>query len=343
VLEAARLRGEICGTIEQICRRIGAGAGAAVLAADALDAAAVRDQLASQLRQPPLPDFPLVVLTHPSDSGRGAVLEAMGNVTLVDRSVSDIALASAVRAALRSHQAQYALLQQTDRHRDRFLSVLAHELRNPLAAMRNAVHVMRLLAPAEGEPAWTRDLIERQVQHLAGLADGLTDVSRISRGKLELRRQRVELSAILTRAVEMVRPQIDGQHLVLDVTLPPTPLFLEADMGRLVQVVGNLLGNAAKFSNEGARIGLSAAAEETDAVVRVRDWGMGIPREMLGKIFDLFVQAESSPGRADGMGIGLSLVKGLVELHGGSVEAHSAGPGQGSEFILRLPMAEAAP
>jgi PAS domain S-box-containing protein len=230
-------------------------------------------------------------------------------------------------------------LRAADRHKDEFLALLAHELRNPLAPVRNATAVLRLEGTPEAGRRWAAEVIERQVGHLTRLVDDLLDVSRIRRGKIRLEKQPVELAAAVAAAVETSRPLIESHRHQLEVRLPPEPLRLEADPIRLAQVLSNLLNNAAKYTPDGGRIRLAVAAEDGSAVIRVTDTGLGIPAEMLGKVFDLFAQVERSLHRAEGgLGLGLALVRRLVEMHGGGVEAHSDGPGKGSEFVVRLPL-----
>jgi CheY-like chemotaxis protein/nitrogen-specific signal transduction histidine kinase len=229
-------------------------------------------------------------------------------------------------------------LREADRHKDEFLAMLAHELRNPLAPIRNAAQVLRLVGPSDTHQQWAREVIERQTQHLTRLVDDLLDVSRITQGKVKLACEPLDLSVIIHRAVEASRPLIDSRHHQLTVVTPPEPVRLEGDLTRLVQVVGNLLNNAAKYTDEGGHIRIEAAGEGAEAVIRVRDNGMGVPADLLPHVFDLFTQADRSLDRSQGgLGIGLTLVRQLVELHGGRVEARSAGFGQGSEFTVRLP------
>src|SRR5262249_60296692 len=230
-------------------------------------------------------------------------------------------------------------LRQADRRKDEFLAVLAHELRNPLAPVRNAVEVMRLQGVDDPRLRWARDIIDRQVQQTTRLVDDLLDVSRITRGKVTLRKEPVDLAAVVARAVEVSRALIDARRHELAVTLPPEPVRLEADATRLAQVVANLLNDAAKYTEERGRIWLTVGRDGGEAVVRVRDNGVGIPAEMLAQVFDLFTQVTHSLDRSQGgLGIGLTLAKSLVEMHGGSVRAHSDGPGTGSEFVVRLPL-----
>jgi two-component system CheB/CheR fusion protein len=234
-------------------------------------------------------------------------------------------------------------LKEADRRKDEFLAMLAHELRNPLAPIGSAVQVFRLLGPAQPELQWAREVIERQLQHITRLVDDLLDVSRITRGKIKLQKETVEVASVVARAVEAARPFIDSRKHELTITQPAEPIHLEADATRLAQIVANLLHNAAKYSEEGERIWLTVDRRPDEAVIKVRDTGMGIPADMLPRVFDLFSQADHSLDRSQGgLGIGLTLVRSLAEMHGGGVQAFSDGPGRGSEFVLRLP-ASAAP
>ena len=217
--------------------------------------------------------------------------------------------------------------------------MLAHELRNPLAPLRNAA--LLLQQPGVDQPfvGRTGKMMGRQVQQLGRLVDDLLDLSRIARGKMQLRKEWVDLGQTARRAAEASRPLVEARRHELIVSLPASPVRLLADPSRLEQVLTNLLNNAARYTPEGGRIWLTAKTEGGEAVVRVRDTGIGIPPEMLSRIFGLFAQVERAQERAGGgLGIGLSLVKSLTEMHGGSVEAHSAGPGQGSEFVVRWPL-----
>jgi PAS domain S-box-containing protein len=236
-------------------------------------------------------------------------------------------------------RAERALL-EADQRKTEFLAILAHELRNPLAPIRNATHILKRQSPDDPVLRAAQDLIERQVKHMVRLIDDLLDVSRITRGRLELRRERVELATVLDSAIESVRPYLDQATQVLSVSLPAQPVFLDGDFVRLTQVFLNVIHNASKYTDrEQGRIALTAELDGPVAIVRVRDNGLGIAAECLPSVFDLFSQvdaaAQKSPG---GLGIGLALSRGIVQLHGGSIEATSAGPGQGSEFIVRLPV-----
>jgi signal transduction histidine kinase len=232
-----------------------------------------------------------------------------------------------------------AALQEADRRKDEFLAILAHELRNPLAPIRTAVQLLRRRDLAEPQSMRARDVIERQVQHLVCLIDDLLDVSRITRGLITLQRERVPIDAVVARAVETARPLIDSRRHELSLDLPEELLSVEGDPTRLVQIIGNILHNAAKFMEPGGRITVSVARENSFVVITVRDAGMGIPADLVPKIFDLFSQVhQKSESPHGGLGIGLALVRRLVEMHGGTVGASSRGPGQGTELVIRLPL-----
>ena len=229
-------------------------------------------------------------------------------------------------------------LEESDRLKNEFLAMLAHELRNPLAPICNAVHIMRLTDGDATVLATTSEMMERQVGQIVRLVDDLLDVSRISCGKIELRRERIELASVIGHAVEASRSDMESSKHLLSVTLPSQPTYINGDPARLAQVVGNLLSNARKFTHPSGRIGLTLEREGERAVIRVRDSGIGIVAGQLPRIFEMFMQIDTSLERSvSGLGIGLALVKTLVEMHDGTVEAHSAGAGHGSEFVVRLP------
>ncbi len=229
-------------------------------------------------------------------------------------------------------------LKEAHRQKDAFLATLAHELRNSLAPISNAVQVLRLGGPVESELQWGRDVIERHVGHLTRLVDDLMDVSRITLNKLELRKERLELAEVVKGAVESCRPLIEERGHELTVTFPPEPVYINGDSVRLAQAFMNLLNNSAKYMEQPGRIWLIAEREDGDVVVRVKDTGVGIPPEKLPHLFEMFYQADRSFERSQGgLGIGLALVRRLVELHGGRVDAYSTGVGKGSEFTVRLP------
>ena len=229
-------------------------------------------------------------------------------------------------------------LKEADRLKDEFLAMLAHELRNPLAPIHNAVRIMRMKPMGDSQLEWARDVIDRQAAHLTRLVDDLLDVSRITRGKINIDARPLDLAAAVARAVETVQPMLVQQKHELQIELPPTPLRVMGDLTRVTQIIGNVLGNAVKYTDPGGKIRLSARLEDHMVEIRIHDNGIGIPASMLPTVFDLFSQAGILDGRSrGGLGIGLALVKRLVEMHGGNVEVHSAGAGRGTEFIIRLP------
>ncbi len=232
-------------------------------------------------------------------------------------------------------------LKEADRRKDEFLALLAHELRNPLAPLRNGLEVMRLASADASVVAKLRDMMARQLSHMVRLIDDLLDVSRISRNKIELRRSQVLLADVIRSAVETARPAIEAAGHELTVSLPREPIHLDADLTRLAQVFGNLLNNSAKYTEQSGHIWLTATRAGDHVQVVVRDTGIGIPGFALPNIFEMFNQVDRSiERRAGGLGIGLALVKGLVEMHGGTVEAASPSPGKGSTFTVRLPVLE---
>ena len=257
-------------------------------------------------------------------------------------SADDLRMAEdlAHRAAIAIENARlYGALREADQRKDEFLALLGHELRNPLAPIRNALGILRLPGADPAVAGRARETMERQVEHLVRLVDDLLDVSRIMRGQVELRRERIDLATVVARAVETSQPAITAEGHALEINLAPEPLWVNGDLVRLAQVVSNLLNNAAKYTDRGGRIRVSLARDGHEGVLRVQDTGIGIPAELLPRLFDMFFQVERRTRQSQGgLGIGLSLVRGLVELHGGSVEALSAGPGRGSEFVIRLPL-----
>jgi len=231
------------------------------------------------------------------------------------------------------------MLEETDLRRNEFLAMLSHELRNPLAPIRNALSVMRMSGVNESALSWARTVLDRQVEHLSRLVDDLLDVSRIAIGKITLQREPLEIAQVVNSAVESSQPLIDSREHILEVLLPDEPLRIEGDLTRLSQVLLNLLNNAAKFTPKGGHLRLTAEREGEMAAIRVHDTGIGISPDLLPNVFDLFTQGDRSLDRTEGgLGIGLTMVQRLVKLHGGSVEVRSEGSGLGSEFVVRLPL-----
>ena len=362
VLEEAGIACAVCRDLGELCVGIDSGAGVAMLGEEALTAESLNLLRLAVRRQPAWSDFPLLILTEQGADSEVVLrtLETLGNVTLLERPVRVPALVSAVRSALRARRRQYqirdhlsennrvaAALMEADRRKDEFLAILAHELRNPLAPLRNALEAMRLKPHDREAASWARALMERQVAQMVRLIDDLLDLSRVSRGRIELRHERSDLATLVQGALDVCGPSIANAGHRLTVELPGTPMPLVCDPTRVVQVICNLLSNAVKYTPPGGHITLSARRRDDLFEVSVRDTGIGIPSDMLARVFDMFTQVPHAIERSQGgLGIGLTLVKRLVELHGGQVEAKSVGPGLGSEFIVRLPermTAHAAP
>jgi signal transduction histidine kinase len=352
VLDHAGIECEICADLGCVMREIKQGAGALLLTEEVLDSAS--GSLASIIaRQPPWSDLPILMLArHGADSEALAkAVPTLGNIILLERPIRIAALASAARSALRARERQYRArahllerdravraLEEADRRKDEFLATLAHELRNPLAPIRNSVHILRLTGANEA-PSYLFDMMERQVGYMVRLVDDLLEVSRITRGKIELRRERVDLSSIIQAAIETTRPLVESARHELTIALPEEALLLDADPVRLAQVFSNLLNNAAKYTDDGGCIWITVAREKDNVAVAVRDSGIGIAAASLPRVFDMFMQGDATKSRGGGgLGIGLTLARSLTEMHNGTVDAHSDGLGKGSEFVVRLPL-----
>jgi signal transduction histidine kinase len=336
--------------VRELCTAIGAGAGAMIVTEEAISLDRASCIVEELNKQPAWSDLPVILLTRGGPESKVALraLRTLGNVVLLERPVRIMTLIAAVRAALRARRRQYEIrenidrLRDADRRKDEFLAMLAHELRNPLAPIRNAVAIMRTAGATPAMLDRAREMTERQVVHMTRLVDDLLEASRVSRGKIALKTERVDLGTLLTRVADTTSPVVTSRNHRLLLTLPPTRLTLLADPARLEQVFVNLITNAAKYTPPGGRIEISAEDEMQVAVVRVRDTGIGIAAPLLAKVFDLFVQAEQGFDRSEGgLGIGLTLVKALVELHGGTVDVASEGVGRGTEFAVRLPLVDA--
>ena len=263
-----------------------------------------------------------------------AQLERMVRERTTELERTNLALQSENSERRRAEQA----LRDADRRKDEFLATLAHELRNPLAPIRNALEIMRLAAHKPQAIEQAREMMDRQVRQMVRLIDDLLDVSRITQGRLQLVPERTDLAAVIEAALEIGRPAIEKAGLQLLVQLPPEPVRLVVDKVRMAQVFSNLLNNAAKFTDTGGSISVSAERVENQVHVKVRDTGIGIPPDKLPDVFELFNQVHpKSAGHQGGLGLGLAIVQRLVQMHGGSVVAHSEGSGKGTEFIVRLP------
>src|SRR4051812_18665475 len=261
--------------------------------------------------------------------------------------IDNARLYESAQAKLATRERAEASLRDSDRRKDEFLATLAHELRNPLAPIRQAVTISQNPAATEAQKNWSHEVITRQVQHMSLLLDDLLDISRITRGTLELRRKRTQLANVIESAIETARPAIDVKRHALGVHLPQQPVTLDVDPLRLSQVLSNLLTNAAKYTDPDGQLRIDAELLGGEVVIRVIDNGIGIAPEAMPDLFTMFSQVRTVDDRSDGgLGIGLALSRGLIELHGGRLDAHSQGPGTGSEFVVRLPatsQAQAAP
>jgi signal transduction histidine kinase/ActR/RegA family two-component response regulator len=343
----------ICPNMESLVTAAEEGA-AAILVAEEAILPVGRDRLAAVItRQPPWSDIPVLLFTQPgADSSEAAeAVQKLGNVTLLERPIRVATLMSAVRTALRARERQYqirghladrlrveASLRVADQRKDEFLATLGHELRNPLAPLLTALQVLKLESFPDDRPRHACETMERQLYHLIRLVDDLLELSRLTRGLIDVQKEPLDLRAVLWTAVETSRPLIEDQRHTLALDIPGEPIPIAGDAVRLTQVIANLLNNAAKYTSRGGRLWLSARSDAQWASVSVRDTGIGIPPSHLSVVFDMFTQVEPSRhGAQGGLGIGLTLVRSLVAMHGGSVEARSEGPGRGSEFVVRLP------
>ncbi len=354
LLERAGLTCFVCAGVTELAAQIDTGPGAIVLTDAVLVDPLVNDVLAALSRQASWSDVPIILLsrvdTHSPAAAR--VLNALTNVTLLDRPTSMRTLLSTVQAAIRGRERQYQIrdhmreqlaaenaLRNADRRKDEFLAMLAHELRNPLAPIRNASEILARTLPPDSKNQAMVGIVKRQVAHLTRLVDDLLDVSRITQGRIELQREVLELSYVVTQAMESVEPLLRKKgHRV---TLIPSdrPRYVSGDNARLVQCVANVLSNAAKYTDAAGEIRVEMRDDASSASVTITDNGVGISRELLPRIFDLFVQSDRTLDRSEGgLGIGLSVVHRLIEMHGGQVTAVSEGPGRGSTFEIRLPL-----
>ena len=285
-----------------------------------------------------------LVLLSLAASGRllGVLALGLAQARTFDAETLSTAIDLSTRASIAlDNAALFRRIREEDRRKNEFLAMLAHELRNPLAPIGNVLHILDADESSTPRSAWARNVIRRQFDLLVRLVDDLVDVSRINRGKIELRIESVDVARVVDVAVETCRPQIDSMHHTHEVRLPSTPLHVRGDFARVAQIIGNLLSNAAKYTEPEGRISLAVEDEGGDAVLRVRDSGMGIPKDALLGIFELFTQLDRTIDRAKGgLGIGLTVVRRLVEMQGGTVVAASDGPGRGSEFVVWLPLAQ---
>lgn len=336
-LREASLTYLICSDMPDLCDRVGEGAGAAMITEEALDAEAMQCLREEIEKQSPWADLPLIIfVSRPSAELKVRSFEALGpraNITLIERPVRVKTMISAAGAALRARRRQYEVrdlldeLEQRVTERDNFLAMLSHELRNPLAAITLAADID------------DRDVIARQTRHLKKLVDDLLDIGRVTSGKIMLHRTPVDFGDIVEHCVATMQPRVEARRLHVEVHRETEQAWIDGDAVRLEQVVNNVLANAIKYTPPDGWINVVLERDDGEVVLRVRDSGKGIAPEMLTRVFDLFMQGDVALDRSEGgMGIGLTLVRKLTELHGGSVRAYSRGPGSGSEFVIRLPL-----
>jgi signal transduction histidine kinase len=357
LFRSAAIQSLVCANVPSLCEQMSHGLGGAIVAQEQLQGGA--DGLNKILdSQPSWSDIPVIVLAPrgPEITGDLAELASRHNFLFVQRPTELRTFLSTVKSVIRDRRRQYIVRDQllkqqqhstelatADRRKDEFLAVLAHELRNPLSPIRTGIDY--LLAGDADDHESKQDILpmmSRQVNQMVRLIDDLLDVSRISRGKLRLQKTRIELCDVIRAALETAKTQIEGGQHHLRVTLPDTPIWLNADAVRLAQVFSNLLNNSAKYTDPGGQIEVRAEANGNEVSISVSDTGVGIPADMLNSVFDMFTQIGSSLERSrGGLGLGLTLVKTLVELHGGSITAASSGLGQGSQFTVTLPVADA--
>lgn len=355
VLTAAGIDVVRCSGFDELLAGIPAGAAAVVIAEETLasDRRAALEAAIGQ--QPPWSDLPVLILARPgADSDEvGAAVAALGNVTLLERPLRVATLLTAVRSAVRARERQYemrrnldlraeteALLRDADRRKNEFIATLGHELRNPLSPLRTGVELLKVTGRPDPDVLHLTMVMERQVGHLQRLVEDLLQVSRITRGVIDVKRQPLDLRHALSAAIDTCRSAIATNRHELNVEMPDQPVVVLGDADRLTQVFSNLLGNAAKYTDPGGRILVSLTQDEHLAVVKVRDNGIGIAESQLDSVFDMFTQVNRSSRRSQGgLGIGLTLVKSLVASHDGRVEAHNLGPEPGTEFVVELPVA----
>lgn len=355
VLERAGMTCAVCEPTA-LASQIVAGIGAIIIT-DAVAADPRMSQVTAALEsQPTWSDTPVILLSrmgHQSAS-MTRLLSALTNVTILERPTSPRTLVSSVQAAIRGRRRQYQLRDQltalheaeeallnADRRKDEFLAMLAHELRNPLAPIRTASEVLARSLPPQDRGQAAVGIVKRQAIHLTRLVDDLLDVSRITQGRIQLRRRPLELASMVAQAMESVEPLVREKRHELTLTSSSRPLYVDGDSDRLVQCVANLLTNASKYTDAGGHIRVQMRSEHSRAIVSISDDGIGISTDLLPRIFDLFVQSDRSLDRSEGgLGIGLSVVQKIVEMHGGSVSAASPGPGRGATFEITLPLIE---
>jgi len=354
LLRGAGIDSQVFSGLDALAEGIREGAAGVLVPEEALSGPQNSSLATTLARQPPWSDLPILILTRTGADSPEATeaWRTLGNVTLLERPTPVSTLLSAAQTAVRARSRQYQIrehlaerlrneqaLRTADQRKDEFLATLGHELRNPLAPILTSLAILKLSGAADGGAAHACAVMERQVSHLNRLVDDLLEVSRITRGIIEVKKEPQDLSAIVRAAVDTSRPILDGMRHQLQFHSPGEPLVVAGDAVRLTQVFSNLINNAAKYTNHGGHVAVSIERDGNQAVVTVKDDGIGLAPNLLSSVFDMFMQVDRSTRRAQGgLGIGLTLVKSLVGMHGGWVEAKSDGLGLGSEFIVRLPL-----
>jgi len=345
VLALAAIPSCVCASALDLARELARGAGAVLTVEEAL-AGGVFDLLAEHVaRQPPWSDLPIILLTrHGNDSlpVRQAIA-GLGNLTLLERPVRTLTLVTSAHTTMRARAKQFQV-REAERRKDEFLASLGHELRNPLAPIRTSAALLAGLFPEAQQAQRIGAVIERQVAHLTRLVDDLLDVARITSGKIALQRAPVRFAAVMAHVAELCQQPAAAKRIALAYDLPAADIVLHADEARVVQILANIVSNAIKFTPPDGRIDVTARVEDEQLRVSIRDNGIGIEAGAIERVFSMFEQGAIVSGQiASGLGIGLSLARRFAEMHGGGVEARSDGPGQGSEFLIRLPVVSVAP
>ena len=339
VLASGAIDSLACASIDELARQLRLGAGGVLTVEEALHAGAWQVLNDYVQQQPDWSDLPILLLTR---SGQDCLplrqaISTLGNLTLLERPVRALTLITSAHAMLRARARQYQV-RESARRKDEFIATLGHELRNPLAPIRTAATLLSRLYPEAEQIARVRDVIERQVTQLARLVEDLLDVARITSGKVLLQRQDVLLGQVIGHVVELCQEPASARQIALTTDLPPAAVLLHADRARLLQIFSNIVSNAVKFTPPGGRIHISAQMAGEHVQVSVEDNGIGLDAEAIARIFTMFEQSRTVAGQlASGLGIGLSLARQFAELHGGSVQATSAGAGHGSRFVVTLP------
>ena len=353
MLAKAGIAADTVQSMRALIRELSRGAGVLLLPEEAIAGGEV-ELLRVLAEQPPWSDLPILVMTRPgADSAYAAhAVRVLSNVTLLERPLQVATLVSAIRTALRARERQYQIrahlaerarvvetLRDADRRKDEFLATLGHELRNPLSPLLTSLHLLKRNSGSTPEVLQVVDVMDRQVHFLVRLVDDLLEISRITRGVIDVAMQPLDLGTIVQAAIESSRPFVESGRHQLVFSGPAEPLVVEADSVRLTQVFANLINNAAKYTDPGGHVWIDVGCEHDEAVVSVRDDGIGIPPEHLSAVFDMFTQVNRSDRRTQGgLGIGLTLVRSLVSVHRGSVAARSQGSGCGTTFEVRLPL-----